>query len=215
MITKNLEMDIYHAWMRQQLGIREIEDGDFDHSLTFMDHQVKRILERPTQEAKVAYQAFVNAMASEMAHAKDGAELNSLRQHAGLNYREKETHGYVKMRNKEGFPEMFFVYHGYAGNGTPGDDWTAGYNGVRLMGRFTIHFSEESRQAEMHDQDTGERWPEVEIQPVDTVIALYHILRGMQFYGQCSASTTFAGSVNYSCRFTPCFRLRCWATPVR
>ena len=31
----------------------------------------------------------------------------------------------------------------------------------------------------------------------------------------CSASTTFAGSVNYSCRFTPCFRLRCWATPVR
>ena len=31
----------------------------------------------------------------------------------------------------------------------------------------------------------------------------------------CSASTTFAGSVNYSCRFTPCFWLRCWATPVR
>ena len=36
-----------------------------------------------------------------------------------------------------------------------------------------------------------------------------------QFSAGCSASTTFAGSVNYSCRFTPCFRLRCWATPVR
>ena len=36
--------------------------------------------------------------------------------------------------------------------------------------------------------------------------------RAMQ---RCSASTTFAGSVNYSCRFTPCFWLRCWATPVR
>ena len=34
-------------------------------------------------------------------------------------------------------------------------------------------------------------------------------------WAKCSASTTFAGSVNYSCRFTPCFRLRCRATPVR
>ena len=31
----------------------------------------------------------------------------------------------------------------------------------------------------------------------------------------CLTSTTFAGCVDYSCRFSSCSRPRCWATPVR
>ena len=31
----------------------------------------------------------------------------------------------------------------------------------------------------------------------------------------CSASTIFAGPVDFSCRSTSCSRPRCWATPVR
>ena len=30
-------------------------------------------------------------------------------------------------------------------------------------------------------------------------------LQSEGWWTACSASTTFAGSVNYSCRFTPCF----------
>ena len=30
-------------------------------------------------------------------------------------------------------------------------------------------------------------------------------LKSSELRNWCSASTTFAGSVNYSCRFTPCF----------
>ena len=183
MLTDNMERDIYHAWMRQQLGIREIEDGDFDHSLPFMDHQIKGAMDRPTERAKIAYQAFVDAMASEVAHHKDGAELNKLRQHAGKGYREMETREYVRIRQEDGLPEVFFVYHSYAGGGTPDEDWTVRYNGVLLMGHFTFHLSEESRHDEMHDSDTGERWPEAEIQPIDTAEALYHLLRKKQFMG--------------------------------
>ena len=40
--------------------------------------------------------------------------------------------------------------------------------------------------------------------------------KGSPYYSVgCLTSTTFAGSVYYSCRFTSCFQPRCWATPVR
>ena len=40
-----------------------------------------------------------------------------------------------------------------------------------------------------------------------TLLLEHHLkeLKLPSFLRECSASTTFAGSVDYSCRFTPCF----------
>ena len=193
LLINNLSNDIYHAWLRQQLGVTSIKPGDFESCRIYFDHRIQRILDHPDPDVTTAYQTFVNAAASAVAHHMDGTYLNQHRQTAGKTYRSAITREYIKFREQQGLPEVHFVYHPYAGPGTPDGDWTIGYNNITLAGYFTAHLSEESRQQELHNPDNGERWPENEISPVDTPTALYHLLRQWQFLNRPPTSEPECG----------------------
>ena len=174
------EREVYHAWLRQQLRVQDIAPDDFRESELYFVSKIRWALERPTEETRTAQQAYINAVATQVAADMDGTRINAHRQLTGKTYRSAETPRYVESLPEHQDPPIRFVYHPYTGAMTIAEDWTIGYDGINPMGSFSHHFSEESRQAELHDDD-GTRWPESEIYPVEYPDALYHLLRMKQF----------------------------------
>ena len=173
------EREVYEAWLRQQLRVEDIRPNDFIADQFYFDQLVRDAIRRPNQETRVARQTYINAMAAQVAVQMDGTKLNDHRQLTGRSYRASVTRQYIDSL-PEGDPPIRFVYHPYTGALTIAMDWTIGYDGINPMGDLSCHFSEESRQAELHDGD-GTRYPESEIYPVEYQEALYHLLRIKQF----------------------------------
>ena len=82
-----LETAIYHAWLRQQLGVKDIRPDDFSGQQLHFHHRILLAIEGPSEMVKTAYQTYVNAVASQIAHDMDGTDINKYRQLTGQTYR--------------------------------------------------------------------------------------------------------------------------------
>ena len=177
------QTEIYHAWLRQQLEVSDIREGDFDDSQMYFDHKIAWALEYPTEMVKTAYRTYINAVASQVAHDMDGTQINSLRLHTGKSYRREIIQRYIQDGRQESkaLPGAF-IYGPYSGiTSDVSTDWTQGYNGIVPMGHFNSHPSEAERDAALIDQETGKRWPENETWAVSEEEMLYHLFRMKQY----------------------------------
>ena len=69
------------------------------------------------------------------------------------------------------------------------------------MGRLTFHQTPQDRKKALYDPDTGERWPDNEIWPVEYHEAMYHLLRIRQTDPQRESWATQCGQddCDYPC----------------
>ena len=152
-----LETTIYHAWLHQQLGIKDIRPDDFSGQQLHFHHRILLAIERPSEMVETAYQTYVNAVASQVAHDMDGTDINKYRQLTGQTYRANETRNYLETAGAVNDPKLWFNYQPYTViTSNISSDWTSAYNAIIPMGRLSHHQSIEDRQKALHDPDTGE-----------------------------------------------------------
>ena len=54
-----LETAVYHAWLRQQLGVTDIQPGDFAEHEVYFQHRIQSVIDHPSDTVRTAHQAYV------------------------------------------------------------------------------------------------------------------------------------------------------------
>ena len=214
---------IYHAWLRQQIGVSDIQDEDFLAPAIYFEHRInwelqhpsppmdmahklyvnaRETIQHPSPQMDTAWQVYINTVASQVAHAMDGTQINTYRLLTGRSYRNNITREYLEsQRTEENRLPAFFIYNPYSGiTSDIGNDWTRGYNGIIPLGSFQSYPTQDERHAALHDEDTGERFPETEIWPVEEDEVLYHVLRMRQYDSRHLRWASYCGAV-------PCLKI--------
>ena len=105
---------IYHAWLRQQIGVSDIQDADFLAPAIYFEHRInwelhhpspamdmahklyvnaRELIQHPNSDSATnpqmdtAWQVYINTVASQVAHAMDGTQINTYRLLTGRSYR--------------------------------------------------------------------------------------------------------------------------------
>ena len=67
-----LQTAVYHAWLRQQLGVTDIQPGDFAEQEPYFQHRIQSVIDHPSDTVRTAHQAYVyHIMATQNPGAAD------------------------------------------------------------------------------------------------------------------------------------------------
>ena len=217
-------IQIYHSWLRNQIGVTDIQQADFEEAQVYFEHRIDWELRNPSHLVQIAHnlymsakqhptpagspvsactawRVYINTVASQVAHSMDQTQINAYRLLTGKSYRRDITNAYLQSRQHEKHRlPAYLTYSPYSGiTSDISSDWTRGYNGIIPIGTFDSYPTPRERNAALYNHDTGEKWPESEIWPTEEPEVLYHFLRMNQYdpnYTQWTSQCSSAGCTN-------------------